>query len=104
MLAVGAYTYAGRGAGGSSEKLACRQFCEENGLSFPVMQRIQKMRLHLARLAKTRLCKADGVAARTGGIVNTMAPPNKLQERLLCQVSLIFSLFCCLRALKRCLL
>jgi ATP-dependent RNA helicase DHX37/DHR1 len=85
MLAVGAYTYAGRGAGGSSEKSACKKFCSENGLNFPVMDRIQKMRLHLARLAKIRFCKAEGVAARTGGIVNSMRPPNRLEENLLCQ-------------------
>jgi hypothetical protein len=43
------------------------------------------MRKHLARLAKTRLGNASGVAASTGGFVCTMAPPNKLQERLLLQ-------------------
>jgi len=85
MLAVGAYTYAGRGAGGASEKLACKKFCEENGLNPVVMQRIQKMRSHLARLCKTRLSRAEGVAAKKGGILSSMAPPNKLQERLLKQ-------------------
>jgi len=85
--AVGAYTYAGRGAGGMAEKVACRTFCEENGLNPVIMERIQKMRLHLARLAKTRLSNAGGVAAKTGGILNTMSPPNKLQENLLLQVS-----------------
>jgi ATP-dependent RNA helicase DHX37/DHR1 len=49
------------------------------------MVRIQKMRLHLARLAKARLPTSDGVATRTGGIVTSMRPPNKLQESLLCQ-------------------
>ena len=39
MMAAGAYAYAGRGAGGASEKLACRQFCEENGLHLVVMER-----------------------------------------------------------------
>lgn len=38
VKAVGAYAYAGRGAGGASEQLACRKFCEENGLHFVVMQ------------------------------------------------------------------
>lgn len=85
--AVGAYTYAGRGAGGVTEKVACHSFCEENGLNPVMMERIQKMRLHLARLAKTRLGNAEGVAAKTGGILNTMPPPNKLQENLLLQVS-----------------
>ena len=85
MIAVGAYTYAGRGAGGSSEILACKKFCAENGLNYPIMCRIQKMRLHLAKLAKTRFSNVEGVAARTGGIVSSMIPPNKFQESLLCQ-------------------
>ena len=85
LLAVGAYTYAGRGAGGASEKLACRKFCEQNGLNSVIMERIQKMRRHLARLSKVRLGSAEGVAAKTGGFVCSMLPPNRLQERLLCQ-------------------
>lgn len=85
MLAVGAYTYAGRGAGGSSEKLATRAFCEENGLNHVIMERIQKMRKHLAHLAKIRLSTAEGLAAKTGGFSSKMKPPNKLQERLLVQ-------------------
>lgn len=85
MIAVGAYTFAGRNAGGSSEKLACKSFCEKNGLHFVVMERIQKMRCHLARLSKLRLGNVEGVAAKTGGFVSSMPPPNKLQERLLCQ-------------------
>ena len=85
MLAVGAYTFAGRGAGGVSEKVACRKFCEENGLNPVIMERIQKMRIHLARLAKFRLGNAEGVAAKTGGILSSLPPPTKLQERLLCQ-------------------
>jgi hypothetical protein len=44
-----------------------------------------KMRLHLAGLAKARLASAGGVAARTGGIISSMRPPNKLEENLLCQ-------------------
>ena len=87
ILAVGAYTYAGRGAGGAAEIAACKTFCEENGLSYVVMERIQKMRKHLAKLAKTRLGSADGVAAKTGRILVSMPPPNKLQEKVLIQVS-----------------
>lgn len=86
MLAVGGYTYAGRGAGGMAEKVACGKFCEENSLNFATMERIQKIRVHLARLAKTRMTGADGVAAKTGGVPASMSPPNKLQERLLIQV------------------
>lgn len=85
MLALGAYTFAGRGAGGASEKAACKRFCEENALNSAVMERIQKMRIHLARLSKIRLSIAEGVAAKTGGILSSMPPPNKLQERLLAQ-------------------
>jgi len=85
LLAVGAYTYTGRGAGGATETAACRKFCEENGLNYVVMERIQKMRKHLAKLAKTRLGTADGVAAKTGGLLVSMPPPNKLQESLLMQ-------------------
>ena len=85
VLAVGAYTYAGRGAGGAAEASACKKFCEDNGLNYVVMERIQKMRRHLAKLAMTRLGSADGVAATTGGILVSMPPPNKLQESLLQQ-------------------
>lgn len=85
LLAVGAYTYAGRGAGGASEKLAYKIFCEENGLNPVIMERIQKMRRHLARLCKVRLGSAEGTAAKTGGFVCSMLPPNPLQEKLLCQ-------------------
>ena len=85
VLAVGAYTYAGRGAGGMAEKVARRKFCEDNGLNPVVMARIQKMRTHLTRLAKTRLASAEGVAAKTGGFLSSMKPPNKAQEQLLCQ-------------------
>jgi ATP-dependent RNA helicase DHX37/DHR1 len=85
MLAVGACTYAGNSAGGASELLATRRFCEDNGLSAVIMGRIQKMRKHLASLAKHRLCNAGGVAARTGGFSSKMTPPTGLQERLLVQ-------------------
>ena len=67
VLAVGAYTFAGRGAGGAAEAAACKKFCEENGLNYVVMERIQKMRRHLAKLAMTRLGSAEGVAAKSGG-------------------------------------
>jgi ATP-dependent RNA helicase DHX37/DHR1 len=81
LLAVGAYTYASRDGGDR----AARKFCEENGLNPVVMSRIQKMRIHLARLARARLSNADGVAAKTGGILTSMQPPSKVQERLLSQ-------------------
>eukprot|EP00934_Nitzschia_sp_Nitz4_P008609 Nitzschia sp. Nitz4//scaffold39_size137210//9590//15393//NITZ4_003183-RA/size137210-snap-gene-0.131-mRNA-1//1//CDS//3329550335//8599//frame0 len=85
VLAVGAYTYAGKDAGGVAEKIACQKFCEENGLNPVIMERVQKMRIHLAHLAKNRLRTAEGVAATTGGYSSKMTPPNKLQERLLLQ-------------------
>jgi HrpA-like RNA helicase len=85
MLAVGAYTYAGRGAGGASEKSANAKFCEENGLNYVVMCRVQKMRSHLAMIAKNRLGSATGLAAKTGGFSFKMSPPNKLDEMLLIQ-------------------
>lgn len=90
--AVGAYTYAGRNAGGVAEKVACRTFCEENGLNPVIMERIQKMRLHLARLARIRLSNAEGVAASSGGFLHTMPPPNKRQENLLLQVRILAKL------------
>jgi ATP-dependent RNA helicase DHX37/DHR1 len=85
VKAVGAYSFAGRGAGGSSEKLACRNFCEENGLHFVVMQRIARMRLHLCKLAKARMAYADGIAAETGRYLPSMPPPARSQECLLRQ-------------------
>ena len=85
LKAVGAYAYAGRGAGSSSEKLASRQFCEENGLHLVVMQRIAKMRLHLCKLAKSRLPHAGGIAAETGKYLPSMPPPTRIQECLLRQ-------------------
>ena len=85
MLAVGAYTYAGRGAGGASEKLANSKFCEENGLNYVIMSRIQKMRRHLAIIAKNRLSSTNGIAAKTGGFSFKMSPPNKVEEMLLIQ-------------------
>lgn len=86
MMAAGAYSFAGRGAGGASEKAACRNFCEENGLNLVVMQRIAKMRLHLCKLAQLRLQNAEGVAVETGAYLPSMPPPNRAQECLLRQV------------------
>lgn len=85
VLASGAYAYAGRGSGGASESFACKRFCEENALNPVIMQRIHKMRLHLAKLAKQRLGRAEGIAASTGKILATMSPPTKAQENLLKQ-------------------
>jgi ATP-dependent RNA helicase DHX37/DHR1 len=86
MMAAGAYAFAGRGAGGISEKVACRQFCEENGLNLVVMQRISKMRLHLCKLASIRLPNAAGVAVETGTFSPSMPPPKRGEECLLRQV------------------
>jgi len=86
MLAIGAYTFAGKGAGGMSEKVACKQFCQENGLNNVTMERIQKIRVHLSRLVKTRIASAKGVVAATGKIPHFLKPPNKVEEKLLLQV------------------
>jgi ATP-dependent RNA helicase DHX37/DHR1 len=85
MIAVGAYAYAGRGAGGSSGKLTYEKFCAENGLNFVIMSRAHTLRRHIARLVKARLRGCDGVAARTGDFATSMPPPNKLHELLLRQ-------------------
>mmetsp|Transcript_9417 Transcript_9417/g.11903 ORF Transcript_9417/g.11903 Transcript_9417/m.11903 type:complete len:1448 (-) Transcript_9417:1876-6219(-) len=85
ILASGAFSYAGGGAGGASEGLASKRFCEENGLNLVVMSRIQKMRVHLARLAHQRLGNATGIAAQSGKILSSMAPPKTFQENLLRQ-------------------
>ena len=85
MMAAGAYAFAGKGAGGASEKLACRRFCEENGLNLVVMQRIAKMRLHLCKLAQIRLPNAGGVAVESGTYSPSMPPPKRAQECLLRQ-------------------
>lgn len=89
MLASGAYTYAlekAKRADWGSVKIAVESFCQENGLNQVIMARIQKIKDHLARLVKTRLEGADGVAANTGKVPTALSPPNKLQERLLLQV------------------
>ncbi len=88
ILATGAYSYAGRGAGGATENLACKRFCEENSLHPVIMQRIQKMRIQLAKLAKQRLGNAKGVAASSGKILSSMPPPKNTEENLLRQVRL----------------
>lgn len=93
LVAVGANSFAGRGARGASELNACKRFCEENGLSFVVMQRIQKLRKQLAKLVKLRMPCAKGIAARTGGVMYNMPPPNRLQENILSQVS-VLKLYC----------
>jgi ATP-dependent RNA helicase DHX37/DHR1 len=85
VIAAGAYAYAGRGAGGASEKLAHRTFCEENGLNPAIMSRVHTLRRHIARLVHARLPGCDGIAARTGGVASSMPPPNKLHEVLLRQ-------------------
>jgi len=84
MLAAGGYSYAAGTSGGTESKV-CKKFCDDNGLNPVVMQRIQKMRLHLARLAQKRFGKAEGVAAKTGRILYSMSPPNRLQDNLLRQ-------------------
>ena len=85
MLALGAYSYASQGSCQTSRD-TCQKFCEENRLNPVIMERVQKMRIHLAKLAKQRLGKAEGYAAKTGGILKSMPPPNTLQESLLKQV------------------
>ena len=49
------------------------------------MSRIQKMRRHLAMIAKNRLSSTNGIAAKTGGFSFKMSPPNKVEEMLLIQ-------------------
>ena len=85
MMAAGAYAYAGRGAGGATEKVACRKFCEENGLNLVVMQRIHQMISHLCKLVKMRLPNAKGIAVETGTYLTSMPPPKRAQESLLRQ-------------------
>ena len=83
-----AFLWAGKGAGGYTENLACKRFCEENGLNFVVMERIKKMSIHLARLAQQRLGKAEGSAAQLGKIIPKRPKNNKernLHERYLSQ-------------------
>lgn len=85
VVAVGAYAYAGRGAGGVSEKLACLTFCKENCLNATVMARIHRLRHQIGRLAHMRLGVAQGVAAKTGGFLSCIPPPSALQDQLLRQ-------------------
>jgi ATP-dependent RNA helicase DHX37/DHR1 len=86
MMAAGGFSFAGRDAGGVTEKVASRKFCEENGLNLVVMQRINKMRMHLCKLAQMRLPNASGVAVETGTYLPSMPPPKRAQECLLRQV------------------
>jgi ATP-dependent RNA helicase DHX37/DHR1 len=88
VIATGAYAYAGRDAGGAAERLACSTFCSENGLNGAVMTRIHTLRRHVARLVHVRLPQSDGLAAKTGGFVSSMPPPNKLHDVLLRQALL----------------
>lgn len=84
VLAIGAYTFAGRNAGGAAQRLACRKFCEEHGLNAVIMGRIHDMRIRLTRLLMKRLAegtKPNGVSDK----FHSLRPPNKLQERLLTQ-------------------
>lgn len=84
LLAIGGYSFAGQGTPTITNASRLR-FCEDNGLNPVVMERIHKMRAHLARLVQLRIRNADCVAARTGGVLKSMPPPNKVQEALLCQ-------------------
>lgn len=92
LLAIGAYTYAGKGAKGQSEAYVCKRFCEEHGLNFVVMRRIQQLRYQLAKLVHNRSMfdesSGESIAQRTGGVLYNMPPPNVLQETLLRQAIL----------------
>ncbi len=83
MKAAGAYAFTSDRAKG--DNLACRQFCEENGLNLVIMQRIAKLRLHLCKLAKARLPNTGGIAAATGTYSSSMSPPNRAEESVLRQ-------------------
>ena len=80
LSAVGAYTFA-IGSGGNGH-----EFCHANGLNYVVMERIQKLRLQLAKLAKLRLGDSSSIAGQTGGIIHSMKPPTQMQEACLRQV------------------
>ena len=82
VLAIGAYTHAGRNAGGAAQRLACRKFCESHGLNSVIMGRIHEMRLRLTRLLSNRL--GEGLQVKKDDIY-ALKPPNKLKERLLTQ-------------------
>jgi ATP-dependent RNA helicase DHX37/DHR1 len=80
VLAIGAYTHAGRNAGGAAQRMACRKFCDEHGLNPVIMSRIHDMRIRLNRLLQNRL-----VIDKSTNNLQSLKPPNKLQERLLIQ-------------------
>ena len=83
MMAAGAYAFAcDRNMANS---VACRQFCDENGLNSVVMQRITKLRLHLCKLAKSRLPSVCGVAAARGTYSSNISPPSRAEECVLRQ-------------------
>ena len=82
VLAIGAYTHAGRNAGGAAQQLACRKFCEQHGLNPVIMGRIHDMRIRLTRLLMRRLVNDSN---KTVDKFHSLRPPNKLQERLLVQ-------------------
>lgn len=85
LLAVGADSYARRGVGGASEAAASKRFCEENGLNFVVIQRIQKLRKQLTKLVKMRVHLTAG-SFKTSRINYSLPPPSRLQENALSQV------------------
>eukprot|EP00977_Amphora_coffeiformis_P014425 scaffold4042_cov165-Amphora_coffeaeformis.AAC.5 len=85
VLAIGAYTHAGRNAGGAAQRLACRKFCEHHGLNPVIMARIHDMRLRLTRLLMSRLVKDSTNKLELRDKFHSLRPPNKLQERLLVQ-------------------
>ena len=90
MLAAGAYAYAGVGVPGRQQqkknRILLNNFCQENGLHPVVMERIHRARIHLAKLAARKLDNTTSAAGKTGGILKSMQPPNKIQEDLLRQV------------------
>ena len=84
VLAIGAYTHAGRNAGGAAQRLACRKFCEQHGLNPVVMSRIHEMRVRLTRLLQSRLVE-DSAGNHARDKFHALRPPSKVQQRLLMQ-------------------
>ena len=82
VLAIGAYTHAGRNAGGAAQRMACRKFCEEHGLNPVIMSRVHDMRIRLTRLLRNRLVSEESASEHK---LVSLKPPNRLQERLLVQ-------------------
>jgi ATP-dependent RNA helicase DHX37/DHR1 len=81
VLAIGAFTHAGRNAGGAAQRLAFSRFCEQQGLNPIIMTRIHDMRIRLTRVMQNRL----GGATVNKDAFHSLPPPTKLQERLLTQ-------------------